>query len=159
MCGLYTNTAPFYIRDFSILRLWYPCDDGVLELIFHRCQWDDYVVKMLIFTYHTYSAKRSQSTAKRWASLVAQWWRVCLPMQEPQVRSLIWKDPTCCAATKLKCHYWACALEPTCSATKEATVMRGLGPAAGEEPPLPATREKFPELFTATKKQCNQNKW
>ena len=113
MCGLYTNTAPFYIRDFSILRLWYPCDDGVLELIFHRCQWDDYVVKMLIFTYHTYSAKRSQSTAKRWASLVAQWWRVCLPMQEPQVRSLIWKDPTCCWAAKPVDHnYWACALEP-----------------------------------------------
>ena len=75
------------------------------------------------------------------------------------VGSLIWKDPTCRAATKLKSHYWACALEPTFSATREATAMRGLDPAAGEDPPLPATREKFPALFTATTMQCNQNKW
>ena len=74
---------------------------------------DDYVVKTLIFTYHTYSAIRSQSKAKRWASLVAQWWRVGLPMQETQVRSVIWKDPTCCWAAKPVGHnYWGCALEP-----------------------------------------------
>ena len=28
------------------------------------------------------------------ASLVAQWWRVCLPMQETWVRSLVREDPT-----------------------------------------------------------------
>ena len=30
-----------------------------------------------------------------WASLVAQWLRVCLPMQGIQVRALVWEDPTC----------------------------------------------------------------
>ena len=47
------------------------------------------------------------------ASLVAQWLRLCLPMQGTQVWALVWEDPTCCRATKPVCHnYWACALEP-----------------------------------------------
>ena len=33
------------------------------------------------------------------ASLVAQWWRVCLPMQGTRVRALVWEDPTCRGAT------------------------------------------------------------
>ena len=47
------------------------------------------------------------------ASLVAQWIRICLPMQETQVRALVREDPTCRGAAKPMCHnYWACALEP-----------------------------------------------
>ena len=38
--------------------------------------------------------------SERGASLVAQWIRICLPMQETQVRSLVREDPTCCGATK-----------------------------------------------------------
>ena len=39
---------------------------------------------------------------------MAQWWRICLPMQETLVRSLIWEDLTCCRATKHMHHnYWA----------------------------------------------------
>ena len=40
-------------------------------------------------------------TIKRspWASLVAQWLRICLPMQGTQVRALVWEDPTCRGAT------------------------------------------------------------
>ena len=34
------------------------------------------------------------------ASLVAQWLRICLPMQGTWVRALVWEDPTCCGATK-----------------------------------------------------------
>ena len=34
------------------------------------------------------------------ASLVAQWLRICLPMQETRVRALVWEDPTCRGATK-----------------------------------------------------------
>ena len=30
--------------------------------------------------------------------------RICLPMQETQVQSLIQDDPTCCRATKSVCH-------------------------------------------------------
>ena len=29
------------------------------------------------------------------ASLVAQWLRICLPMQGTWVRALVWEDPTC----------------------------------------------------------------
>ena len=30
-----------------------------------------------------------------WASLVAHWLRICLPMQGTRVRALVWEDPTC----------------------------------------------------------------
>ena len=44
---------------------------------------------------------------------VAQWLRICLPMQGTWVRALVQEDPTCSGATKPVCHnYWACALEP-----------------------------------------------
>ena len=74
---------------------------------------------------------------KSWASLVAQWLRIHLPVQGTWVRALVWEDPTCRAATKRMCHNdWACILEPVslnyrsprayspCSATREATAMR-----------------------------------
>ena len=35
----------------------------------------------------------------RRASLVAQWLRICLPMQGTRVRALVWEDPTCRGAT------------------------------------------------------------
>ena len=44
------------------------------------------------------------------ASLVAQWLRVCLPMQGTQVRALVWEDPTCRGAAGPVSHNsWACA--------------------------------------------------
>ena len=45
-----------------------------------------------------------------WASLVAQWLRICLLMRGTRVRALVWEDPTCCGATRPVSHnYWACA--------------------------------------------------
>ena len=38
------------------------------------------------------------------ASLVAQWLRVCLPMQGTRVRALVWEDPTCRGATRPVSH-------------------------------------------------------
>ena len=38
------------------------------------------------------------------ASLVAQWLRTCLPMQETWVWSLVQKDPRCLRTTGLLCH-------------------------------------------------------
>ena len=38
------------------------------------------------------------------ASLVAQWLRICLPMQGTRVRALVWEDPTYHGATKPVCH-------------------------------------------------------
>ena len=47
------------------------------------------------------------------ASLVAQWLRVHLPLQEARVQSLVWEDLTCRRATKpVRHNCWACALEP-----------------------------------------------
>ena len=37
-------------------------------------------------------------------SLVAQWLRICLPMQGTRVQSLVREDPACCGATKSVCH-------------------------------------------------------
>ena len=36
--------------------------------------------------------------------LVAQWLRVCLPMQGTWVQALVREDPTCHGATKPLCH-------------------------------------------------------
>ena len=56
----------------------------------------------------------TQFKSTPWASLVAQWLRLCLPMQGTRVWALLWEDPTCRRATKPVHHnYWACALEPT----------------------------------------------
>ena len=43
---------------------------------------------------------------KKWmrASLVAQWLRIRLPMQETRVQALVWEDPTCHGATKPMRH-------------------------------------------------------
>ena len=50
---------------------------------------------------------------KVWASLVAQWLRIHLPMQGTRVRALVREDPTCRGATKPMHHnYWAWPLEP-----------------------------------------------
>ena len=38
------------------------------------------------------------------ASQVAQWLRICPPMQGTQVRSVVWEDPTCRGATKPVSH-------------------------------------------------------
>ena len=48
----------------------------------------------------------SQKTKDRTVrtSLVAQWLRIRLPMQETQVRALVWEDPTSRGATKPVCH-------------------------------------------------------
>ena len=58
-----------------------------------------------------------------WASLVAQWLRIRLPMQGTQVQSLVQEDPTCRGAT-----------EPMCHTTTEAHAPRARAPQQ-EKPP------------------------
>ena len=85
-----------------------------------------------------------------WASLVAQWLRIRLPMQEIRVRALVREDPTCRRATKpVRHNYWACALEPMshnywspgawspCSTRREATTMRSPHTATKSSPGSP----------------------
>ena len=96
------------------------------------------------------------------APLVTQWWRVCLPMQETQVRFLIQEDPKCHGAMKPMHHkYWAYALghrshnywahmpqllnpdalEPMFH-KREAATDRSLCTSTRQQPPLTRTREK-----------------
>ena len=109
-------------------------------------------------------------------SLVAQWLRICLPMQGTLVRSLVQEDPTCCGATKpVSHHYWACALEPAShiyrahvlqvlkavrlepvlhnKSNKRSTTMRSPRTTAKSNPRWPQL-EKSPRA--ATKTQCSQ---
>ena len=44
--------------------------------------------------FNFYFEKTFSKVASR-ASLVAQWLRICLLMQETRVRALVWEDPTC----------------------------------------------------------------
>ena len=89
-----------------------------------------------------------------WSSLVAQWLRICLPMQGTWVWALVREDPTCRGAAKPVCHnYWACALEPAshnywgpcvrspCSTTREATAMRSPHTATKSSPRSPQLEE------------------
>ena len=48
--------------------------------------------------------RRAKKRKQPGAALVAQWLRICPPMQATRVRALAWKDPTCCGATKPMCH-------------------------------------------------------
>ena len=64
---------------------------------------------------HHWSSEKCKSKPQWGASLVAQWLRICLPMQGTWVQALVRADPTCRRATKPVHHnYWACALEPAC---------------------------------------------
>lgn len=72
-------------------------------------------------------------------SLVAQWSRVHLPMQETWVQSLIQEDPTCHGATELVCHScWTCAPKPA-NHNHWAHAWQLL------KPPHPRTRAQRPE--------------
>ena len=59
-----------------------------------------------------------------WASLMAQWLRICLPMQGTRVPALVWEDPTCHGPTGPVSHnYWACA-SGACAPQQEARTPR-----------------------------------
>ena len=56
----------------------------------------------------TCQMRSSIQITKGGASLVAQWLRICLPMQGTQVQAVVQGDPTCHGATKPVGHnYWA----------------------------------------------------
>ena len=88
------------------------------------------------------------------ASLVGQWERIHLPMQETRVPSLTWEDPTCHGATKPGNHnYWACALAPR-SCNYRAHVLELLEPTLQDKrshqweacAPQPKSRSHSPEI-------------
>ena len=53
------------------------------------------------------------------ASLVVQWLRICLPMQETRVRALVWEDPTCRGATGPVSHNYRACTSGACAPQQE----------------------------------------
>ena len=51
-----------------------------------------------------FSKKKVLNNNSPWASLVAQWLRICLLMKGTRVRALVWEDPTCRGATRPVSH-------------------------------------------------------
>ena len=86
--------------------------------------------------------RNGAQNAPKGASLVVQWLRIRLPMQETRVRALVREDPTCRGVTKPVHHnYWACALGSAshnywspCATTTGARVPRACAPQQ-EKPP------------------------
>ena len=106
--------------------------------------------------------KPDGQTEKRFRpSLVVQWLRICLAVQETLVRSLVWEDPTCHRATKPRCHkYRASALEPAghsfwrlrapslCSTAREATATEARALHIQSSPTQCRQREPAPATET-----------
>ena len=73
---------------------------------------------------------------------MAQWLRICLPMQGTRVRALVWEDPTCRGATRPMSHKITepARLEPVLRNKRGRDSER---PAHRDEewPPLATTRE------------------
>ena len=55
--------------------------------------------RMVEFTATEQNKEKRMKRNEDRASLVAQWLRICLPMQGTWVRALVWEDPTCRGAT------------------------------------------------------------
>ena len=58
----------------------------------------------ILIPFYLFCIKGSHLKILSWASLVAQWLRIHLPMQGTRVRALVQEDPTCCGATKPVSH-------------------------------------------------------
>ena len=61
-------------------------------------------VALLLFFFMAHTSGNASLESSAWASLVVQWLRIPLLMQETRVSSLAQKDPTCRRATKPKHH-------------------------------------------------------
>ena len=84
---LISTTLPFYFPIFNLGGKNHIC-----------AQVDVFCFYNIIFN------GRKPNQKQPWASLVAQWLRICLPMQGTRVRALVWEDPTCCGATEPVSH-------------------------------------------------------
>ena len=72
----------FIVALFTIARAWKQ----------PKCQLTDEWIKKM---WHIYTVEYYSAIKNNGASLVAQWLRVCLPVQGTRVRALVWEDPTC----------------------------------------------------------------
>ena len=65
----------------------------------------DTCTAMVIAALFTFGKQPKCPSRDEWrASLVAQWSRICLPMQGTRVQALVWEDPTYRGATRPVSH-------------------------------------------------------
>ena len=112
-----------------------------------EAMWPRELVKTLYFeTNWKYVVIYPFKNIHYWASLVAQWLRVCLPMQGTWVRALVWEDPTCHRATGpqlLELCLWATITEPV-------RLEPLLGNKRGRDSERPVHRDEEWPLLAAT---------
>ena len=83
---------------------------SMIKSKFYRLQWRDETKEWNEIGLDVKSYTEVKKINCLGASLVAQWLRICLPMQGTWVRALVWEDPTCHGPTGPVSHnYWACA--------------------------------------------------
>ena len=88
----------------------------------------------------------SSLKSSSWASLVAQWLRIYLPMQGTRVRALVWEDPTCRRATRPVCHNcWACASGACAPQQERPRIVRGPRTAMKRGPHLLQLEKALPQ--------------
>ena len=117
--------------------------------------------RMYFYCLLLYSSIEQSINHTNGTSLVAQWIRICLPIQGTQVRALVREDPTCRGATNPVCHnYWAHVLQLLKPARLKPMLHnkrshRNEKPTHHDEeqPLLTATRESS---HAATRTQCSQ---
>ena len=113
--------------------------------------------------------KTGSSVGGAGATLVAQWYRICLPTPETWVWSLILEDIRCCIATKPTHHnYWAGALEPgsqnywsPCApepmlCNKKSHHIKSLHTATAEQPPSPQLEKSPPSNKDPAQSKINK---
>ena len=77
------------------------CIEATTPSLYGLCHCLTIMVLTFLFVSATWNFP---SRKKAWASLVAQWLRICLSMQGTRVRALVWEDPTCHGATRPVSH-------------------------------------------------------
>ena len=71
------------------------------DSLLNKWHWDSWMFTCKRMKLNSYLTPLTNTISKgiEGASLVAQWLRICLPMQGTRVRALVQEDPTCCGAT------------------------------------------------------------
>ena len=78
------------------------------------------------------------TSSRTWTSLLVQWIRIHQPMQDTQVRSLVWGESTGCGPTKPGHHnYWSPSALETVLDSKRSTTARSPCTATKRSPRLP----------------------
>ena len=114
------RSANLYKRTSASWSNWVCFRNGKVGIIFKH-QYVQFTIRIITISLSQYNAEETfakiqnvlmsfKTKNKNRASLVAQWLRICLPMQGTRVRALVWEDPTCRrAAGSVSHNYWACA--------------------------------------------------